>query len=136
QIPVMTLDGKADALLKLDRAAEAEDLIRAALAEAEKQGSLGYEAELTLRLGLIALHRKDTKGALEAMARAAEYARAVGGNRIVAGIAIERAHTLRATNRVSEAEAVLRDGVSASRRMGERLLLPRLLAELADVEMS
>jgi tetratricopeptide (TPR) repeat protein len=132
----MTLDGKADALLKLDRAEEAEDVVKAALAEAKAQGSLGYQAELTLRLGLIALHRKDMTRALDAMAHAAEYARTAGGNRILAGIAMERARVLRAGNRTTEGEAAIREGVRASRSMGERLLLPRLLAELADIEIS
>ena len=71
--------------------------------------------------------------ALQAVSRASELGRAAGGNRILAGIAIERARILRAANRTSEAEATLREGVRASRKMGERPMLPRLLAQLADV---
>ena len=136
QVPVMTFLGKSDALMKLGRSGEAQQLIGTALEEAKKAGSLGYQAELTLRLGLIALERKQTTQALEAMARAQDLARAAGGNRILGGIAIERARVLRAANRTSEAEATLREGVLAVRRMGERLMLPRLLAQLADVELS
>jgi ATP/maltotriose-dependent transcriptional regulator MalT len=136
QMPFMTLVGKGDALMKIGRVAEAEELVTTTLAEAAKEGSLGYQAELTLRLASIAVQRKDTARALEAMSRAAEFARAAGGNRILAGIAIERARILRAANRLTEAESALREGVTASRAMGERLLLPRLLAQLADLQLS
>lgn len=136
QMPFMTLVGKTDALVKVGRVSEAEELATTALAEAVKEGALGYQAELTLRLAFIAVARKDTAQALEQMSRAAEFARAAGGNRILAGIALERARILRATNRLTEAESALREGVSASRSMGERLLLPKLLAQLADVQLS
>jgi len=136
QMPFMTLVGKADALVKVGRVSEAEELVTTTLAEAAREGSLGYQAELTLRLAFIAVERKQTTRALEAMSRAAEFARAAGGNRILAGIALERARILRAANRLSDAEAALREGVIASRSMGERLLLPKLLGQLADVQLS
>ena len=136
QMPFMTLVGKADALVKVGRVSEAEELVTTTLAEAAKEGALGYQAELTLRLASIAIARKQTAQALEAMSRAAEFARAAGGNRILAGIALERARILRAANRSTEAESALREGITASRSMGERLLLPKLLAQLADLQLS
>ena len=51
----------------------------------------GYQAELALRLGLVALQRKQTAQALDAMTRATELARAGGGTGILAGTALERA---------------------------------------------
>lgn len=71
-MPFMTLVGKADALVKVGRASEAEELVTTALVEAAKEGSLGYQAKLTLRLAFIAVQRKQTTQALEAMSRAAE----------------------------------------------------------------
>jgi CHAT domain-containing protein/Tfp pilus assembly protein PilF len=136
QLPVMTFLGKADALVRLGRMDEAEGLVASTLEEAKTLGSLGYQAELTLRLGLIAQQREQSADALQAMSRASDLARAAGGNRILAGIAIDRARILRAANRTSEAEATLREGVLASRNMGERVMLPRLLAQLADVQLS
>jgi tetratricopeptide (TPR) repeat protein len=53
QMPFMTLVGKADALVKVGRMSEAEELVTTTLAEAAKEGSLGYQAELTLRLAFI-----------------------------------------------------------------------------------
>ena len=55
QMPFMTLVGKADALVKVGRVSEAEELVTTTLAEAAKEGSLGYQAELTLRLAFIAV---------------------------------------------------------------------------------
>ena len=82
-MPFMTLVGKADALVKVGRVSEAEELVTTTLAEAAKEGALGYQG-LTLRLASIAIARKQTAQALEAMSRAAEFARAAGGNRILA----------------------------------------------------
>lgn len=136
QTPLMTLVGKADALARVGRLGEAEELIRATLAEAAKEGSLGYQAELTVRLASIAAARKQTGQALAELSRAADFARAAGGNRILATIGLERGRLLRESNRLADAERAYRDGIAASRRMGERLLLPRLLGQLADVQLS
>jgi tetratricopeptide (TPR) repeat protein len=136
QMAFMTLVGKADVLIKVGRVSEAEELIRATLAEATKEGALGYQAELTVRLALVAVARKQTPRALEEMAKATELARAAGANRILAGLALERARILRQGSRTAEAESVLREGITSSRTMGERLILPRLLAQLADLQLS
>jgi CHAT domain-containing protein len=132
----MTLVGKADVLIKVGRLSEAEELIKATLAEATKEGSLGYQAELRVRLALLAVAKKQIPQALEEMAKATEFARAAGANRILAGLALERARILRQESRTAEAESVLREGITSSRSMGERLLLPRLLAQLADLQLS
>jgi len=136
QTPLMTLVGKADALARVGRLAEAEELIRATLAEAAKEGSLGYQAELTVRLASIAATRKQTDRALDELSRAAEFATAAGGNRILATIGLERGRLLREANRPADADQAYREGIAASRRMGERLLLPRLLGQLADLQLS
>lgn len=136
QMPFMTLVGKADALARVGRLDEAEALVNATLAEAAKEGSLGYQAELTVRLASIAAARKQTDRALEELSRAAEFAKAAGGNRILATIGLERGRLLREADRPGEAERAYREGIVASRAMGERLLLPRLLAQLADLQLS
>jgi CHAT domain-containing protein len=136
QMAFMTHVGKADVLIKVGRLSEAEELIKGTLAEATKEGSLGYQAELTVRLALLAVARKQIPQALEEMAKATEFARAAGANRILAGLALERARILRQGSRTAEAESVLREGITSSRSMGERLLLPRLLAQLADLQLS
>jgi tetratricopeptide (TPR) repeat protein len=82
QLPLMTYVGKADVLVRLQRTEEAERLLTTGLEAARKEGSLGYQAELTLRLGLIAAQRKQADKALDAMTRASALARTAGGNRI------------------------------------------------------
>jgi len=136
QMAFMTLVGKADVLIKVGRVSEAEELITATLAEATREGALGYQAELTVRLALAAVARKQIPQALEEVAKAMEFARAAGANRILAGLALERARILSQGKRTAEAESVLREGITSSRSMGERLLLPRLLAQLADLQLS
>jgi CHAT domain-containing protein/tetratricopeptide (TPR) repeat protein len=136
QMAFMTLVGKADALARVGRLDEAEALVKTTLAEAAKEGSLGYQAELTVRLASIAAARKQTDEALEQLSRAAEFAKAAGGNRILATIGLERGRLLREANRPGDAERAYREGIAASRSMGERLLLPRLLAQLADLQLS
>jgi CHAT domain-containing protein/predicted negative regulator of RcsB-dependent stress response len=136
QMPFMTLVGKADALARVGRLDEAEALVKTTLAEVAKEGALGYQAELTVRLASIAAAKKQTDQALEELSRAAEFARAAGGNRILATIGLERGRLLREAGRPVDAERAYREGIAASRSMGERLLLPRLLAQLADLQLS
>src|SRR5919106_840454 len=71
QMPFMTLVGKADALIRVGRVTEAEELITATLTEATKEGSLGYQAELRVRLALVAVARKQIPEALKEMDKAA-----------------------------------------------------------------
>ena len=91
---------------------------------------------LTLEQGTIAYQRARTGQALELFARAAELARAAGGGRILAEIAIELARIQRAANRPLDAEKTLQDGIAVARSMAEHFLLPRLLAQLADLRVS
>ena len=132
----MTYVGKADALIKLGRVEESETLVRDALAEATQEGSAGYRAEPTMRLALIAEARKQPAQALQAMERATTLARDTGTTMLVANTAIEHARALRTAGRTADAAATLAEGVQASRAAGERLVLPRLLAQLADLRLS
>jgi CHAT domain-containing protein/Tfp pilus assembly protein PilF len=134
--PVMTYLGKGDALIKLGRVDGAETQIRDALSEATREGSAGYQSELTMRLALIAESRKQIPQALQLMARAMQLARSTGTKLLVANLAMEHARALRAAGQLSEAETALVEGVAASRETGERLVLPRLLAQLADLPLS
>ena len=86
--------------------------------------------------GQIAYQRKQTDQALELLAHAADLARKAGGNRILAEIALELARIQRASNKPAEADKTLREGIEIARNMAERLLLPRLLAQLADLRVS
>jgi CHAT domain-containing protein/predicted negative regulator of RcsB-dependent stress response len=136
QFPLMTHLGKGDALAKLGRLDEAERVLTQALQVATRQEAWGYQAELTLRLAQITQQRKATDRSLALLAEATTLARRAGGNRILAQIALEHGRILRAQRRASAASHVLNEGIEAARAMQERLLLPRLLAELADLRAS
>ena len=132
----MTYLGKADALVRLQQFTEAEQLLNDALAVATRENSLGYQAELTVKQGLIAYQRKQTTQALDLLARALDFARRSGGTRIVAEISLELAKMQRDLNRPQDAEKTLAEGIDVARKMAEHLALPRLLAQLADLRTS
>lgn len=136
QFPLMTHQGKGDALARQGRFSDAEQILRQALKVAADEGAWGYQAELTLRLALIAKQQKDNERAATLLSEATDFAHRAGGNRILAEVALERGRLLRAQNLRSEAVHVLEEGMTVARAMQERLLMPRLLAELAEVRLS
>lgn len=136
QFPLMTYQGKGNALARLGRLNEAKSVLANALAVAEREEAYGYQAELVLQQGLIAYEQKNASEALMQLARATELASRAGGHRILAEISLERGRIERDSGRLSEAIVTLQTGIDTARRMGERLLLPRLLGELADVRVS
>ena len=79
--PVMTYLGKGEALAKLGRPAEAEATLRKALEMATQLGSLAYQAELSLKLAVLASNRKSPDeaatlaGRCEGLRRGARRAR-------------------------------------------------------------
>ena len=89
-----------------------------------------------MQRALVAVGRKQPDRALSLLAEATELARAAGGNRIVAEIALDAARIQRERNQLAAAERTLRDGIQVARSMQEQLLLPRLLAQLADLRSS
>lgn len=136
QFPLMTYEGKGDALARQGRFNDAEQVLRQALKVASAESAWGYQAELTLRLALIAKQQKDTERAATLLSEASDFAHRAGGNRILAEVALEHGRLLRAQNLRSEAVRVLDEGITVARTMQERLLMPRLLAELAEVKVS
>jgi CHAT domain-containing protein/Tfp pilus assembly protein PilF len=136
QFPVMTYLGKGDVLVKLGQLKEADQLLSDGLAFATREGALGYEAELTYKQGLIAFGRKQPTQAIELLKHAIDLGHQAGGNRIVAEVSVDLARIQLSSGLAVDAERTLRDGVQLAREMAEHLLLPRLLAQLADLKAS
>jgi CHAT domain-containing protein len=136
QLPVMTYLGKGDALAKVGRLADAEQILAQAVEVATKEEAWGYRAELTMKLASIAKQRQQPVEAERLLADATDFAHRAGGNRILAEVALERGRLLRTQNRFSEAGRTLEEGITVARTMQEHLLVPRLLAELADLRGS
>lgn len=136
QFPVMTHVGRSNSLIKLGRSEEADSILTRAGEIADAAGARGYQAQLLAQRALIARERKDPNGALALFEHALRVAREAGANRIVAEIALEAGRTQREQKRSDAADQTLRSGIGAARQMEEKLLLPRLLAELADLRAS
>jgi CHAT domain-containing protein len=135
-VPVMTYVGKAGALAGLGRADEAERLTNDGLAAARRQGSVAYEAELTMLLGSLAAQRRQPREALARFAAADELARHASSDRIREELSLDWSRVHAATGNTDAADAVLENGATMARRMQDRILLPRILAQLADVRVS
>lgn len=136
QFPLMTYVGKGGALSRLGRFPEAEKVLRDALAVAAEQRALGYQAELLLNLGLIEHERNQTDRALKSLAEANDFARRAGANRVLAEVAVGLAPIQRARGSVGDATKTLLGGIDAARSVADWILLPRLLAQLADLTSS
>lgn len=136
RMPVMTYLGKGDALAKLGRLDEAENVLTSALKTASELDAAGYQAELSMKLAAIAQQRQQPARADRLLSEAEGFAKSAGGNRILAHVALDRGRLLRAENRLTVSGGVLETGIAAARSMQERLLLPKLLAELAEVRSS
>lgn len=136
QFPVMTYVGRSNALIKLGRGDEADEILKQAEAVAAKHKARGYQAQLLTQRALVAHQRAQPEQALALLSRASDLARVAGANRIVAEIALDAAKIQRARNHRVAAERTLREGIQVARKMEERLLLPRLLGELADLKTS
>jgi CHAT domain-containing protein len=133
QFPVMTHVGKSNALIKLGRIDEADAIVSQAVGKTAEAGSRGYQAQLLMQRGMIANQRKQPDVALALLKQATELAKEAGGHRIVAEVALEAARIQRQRGSMPAAERSLQDGIQASRAMEERLLLPKLLGEQADL---
>lgn len=136
QFPMMTYLGRINALVRLKRAEEADQILVKALAVADRQNARGYQAELLKQQALLAYQRGNSQLALKVLAQATDLARAAGANRTLAEVEFETAKVQRANHRLHDADQTLRRAITIARAMQERMLLPRLLAELADLRAS
>lgn len=134
--PVMTYLGKGEALASLERFAEAETTLKQGLDAATMRGSLAYQAELSLNLAVLAAQRKSPDAARRWLADARTFARQAGTNRVSVQVALEGGRLLREQGALDDAAVLLEEGIGLARSTQERMVLPRLLAELADVRAS
>jgi CHAT domain-containing protein/tetratricopeptide (TPR) repeat protein len=133
QFPVMTYVGRSNALVKLGRLDEADNILTAATAAADRAQARGYQAQLLVQRAEIASQENQPDRALALLDDAMRFAKAAGGNRIVAEIALDAARIQRQRGADQRAEQTLNDGIQVARAMEERLLLPRLLGAMADL---
>lgn len=133
-VPVMTYLGMGDAYVKVGKPDAAAAAIDRGLAYAKEQGAIGYQAELTWKLGLLAAARNQKEQAIAHLQQAHVLATQAGGNRIIAGIALDLARLQIARRQLSAAEETLTNGIKVARATREPMMLPKLLAALGDLK--
>jgi CHAT domain-containing protein/tetratricopeptide (TPR) repeat protein len=136
QFPVMTHVGRANALIQLGRIDEADAILSRATEAAARAQASGYQAQLVSQRAIIARERNQLSRSLVLFEEATVLAKAAGSSRLVAEIALDTARLHRRLRAARAAERTLREGIFAARAVEEPLLLPRLLAEMADLRSS
>jgi CHAT domain-containing protein len=133
-LPFMAYEGKARALVALGKPSDARAVIEDALVKARAQQKRGHEAELLIRLSLVAESTGDSTHAIQYLEQAGQFATSVQFYRIEADAMIELAKLYRDTGDLVTADARATQGVAASQRVGDRYYVPRNLTILADLK--
>jgi len=132
-MPLLTWVGKADALRLAGRIDEAARVLDDAHIVALKSDAWGYQAEIAAQQATIALAREQPARAQALLIQARTLARRAGGDRLLLGIGLELARLQRTRGMTAAAALTLREALAAARRMRDRLWLPRLLTERAEL---
>ena len=134
--PVMPYAGKAEALAALGRTAEAKKLLEDVLEISHKRTALGYESEALLELAKLEETTGQNPEAIGHFRQAVAAATKVDGKNLISQADLELSKALAKEKRYGEAELAAKESLEASRAIGDRLLVPRSLAQLAAVEES
>ena len=134
--PVMPYAGKAEALAALGRTAEAKKLLEDVLEISHKRAALGYESEALLELAKLEETTGQNPEAIGHFRQAVAAATKVDGKNLISQADLELSNALAKEKRYVEAELAAKESLEASRAIGDRLLVPRSLAQLAAVEES
>ena len=134
--PVMPYAGKAEALAALGRTAEAKKLLEDVLGISHKRNALGYESEALLELAKLEERTGQDTEAIGHFRQAVAAATKVDGHNLISQADLELSKALAKEKRYGEAESAAKESLEASRAIGDKLLVPRSLAQLAAVEES
>ena len=134
--PVMPYAGKAEALAALGRTAEAKKLLEDVLGISHKRNALGYESEALLELAKLEERTGQDTEAIGHFRQAVAAATKVDGHNLISQADLELSKALAKEKRYGEAELAAKESLEASRAIGDKLLVPRSLAQLAAVEES
>src|ERR1700681_2545211 len=134
--PVMTYAGKAQALAALGRTSEAKKLLESVLEISHKRAALGYESEALLELAKLEERTGQNTQAIDHFTQAVAAATKADGHNLISQADLELSKALAKEKRYGEAESAAKESLEASRAIGDKLLVPRSLAQLAAVEES
>lgn len=133
--PVMAYLGKGSALAKANRRTEAAAILNQALKAAAEKGSLGYQASIRIRLADLKGAEGNRRGAIQELETAIDLAQRAGGRRLAAEAGLALAKAQQADNRFDEAAKSADKAIAEARVIQEQLLLPRLLALRAELDL-
>jgi tetratricopeptide (TPR) repeat protein len=134
--PIMAYDGKATALVAMGKISEARVVLQNLLEIARKKQAAGYESEALEQIGKLEDKAGDSRQAIVSLRSAVLLAQAVNGYRLVSDSNLELARILLKEKLPLQSRRAATAAVNASRKTGDRFLLPRALAQLAAVEVS
>jgi tetratricopeptide (TPR) repeat protein len=114
---------------------EAASILNQALKAAEEKGALGYQASIRIRLADLKGAEGNHRAAIQELETAIDLAQRAGGRRLAAeaGLALSKAQ--QADNRFDEAAKSADKAIAGARAIQEQLLLPRLLALRAELDL-
>lgn len=133
-LPFMAYEGKAEALVALGKADDANRLLGDALQKAQAQEKRGHEAAILGLLASVAEKTGDKNGAIAYLERAGQFADSVQFYRLEADVMFELARLYRDGGDSAAAEARATQGLAVSQRVGDRYYLPRNLTILAELK--
>jgi CHAT domain-containing protein len=133
-LPFMGYEGKAQALVSLDRTNEARVVLENALAKARSQEKRGHEAQLLILLGKLAAQKGDRQQAVKYLEDAGQFATHAQFYRMEADAMFELAQIYRDAGDLATADARATQALAASQRVGDRYYVPRNLTMLADLK--
>lgn len=133
-LPFMAYEGKAEALVALGKADDANRLLGDALQKAQAQEKRGHEAAILGLLASVAEKTGDKNGAIAYLERAGQFADSVQFYRLEADVMFELARLYRDAGDSAAAEARATQGLAVSQRVGDRYYLPRNLTILAELK--
>ena len=134
--PVMPYAGKAQALTALGKETEARQLLESLLAISKGKSAFGYESEAYLDLGKLEEKLNHRPAAIDRLKQAVAEAKKVDGYNLISEADIELSKELLQDKQYNQAEIAAREGLEAARNIGDKILVPRSLAQLAIVDQS
>ena len=132
--PFTAYEGKAQALIALGKLDESKVILEKALLQARCQEKRGHEAQLLMLLGKLAAQTGDRKQAILYLEEAGQDATRMQLFRMEADASFELAKLYRDIGDVATAAARAVQGLTSSRRVGDRYYVPRNLTILAELE--
>ncbi len=132
--PFMAYEREAEALLESGKVAEAQVLLQKVLDRARLERRAGPEMQVLVLEGRLNLQRGDRSQALQDLENASRIAHNLSFYRMVACAMYDLAFIYNSLGEFAKAEASMSAAIEASRRVSDRLFVPRDLTALASLK--